>query len=63
MVGNTAETEGGAIKFNGVAPIFYEDSNIFIKNKALYGPNIASYAVKINYFIGYSSKAINYLSN
>ena len=42
---NTAN-EGGALKYDKKIPNFHESSNIFSKNKAIYGENIASYPIR-----------------
>jgi hypothetical protein len=37
---------GGAVKFTGKKPIIKED-NFFVNNTAVYGPDHASYSVKL----------------
>lgn len=43
---NEGFSEGGAIKWAKAMP-FISENNIFENNKAIYGPNIASYALRI----------------
>ena len=43
---NTAR-DGGAIKWTKLSPIIDNNSNIFINNKAYYGSDLASYAIRI----------------
>ena len=45
FIGNTAIRQGGALNYNYVRPSL--SSNSYQNNSALYGPNIASYPVKI----------------
>ena len=45
FIGNTAIRQGGAINYNYVRPRL--SRNLYQDNSALYGPNIASYPVKI----------------
>ena len=42
---NTATSRGGAIRYNLYRPTF--ENNTYIGNSAAYGPNIASYAIKV----------------
>jgi hypothetical protein len=45
-LGNTAIESGGAIEYDVYRPTFV--NNYFENNTAVYGPNIASYPIKIN---------------
>ena len=45
FIGNTAVRQGGALNYNYVRPSFR--NNLYQNNSALYGPDIASYPVKI----------------
>jgi hypothetical protein len=45
MIGNKATESGGAIEYDIYRPEFV--NNEFVNNSAIYGPNIASYPVKI----------------
>jgi hypothetical protein len=45
FINNTALQDGGAIKYNSYPPIL--NNNTFTNNQAVYGPNVASYPVKI----------------
>lgn len=46
FLSNTAEMEGGAIKWSENKP-FIEDDNLFKNNSALYGNDIASYPIRL----------------
>ena len=62
FISNSAELEGGAIKFYNDIPIL-EDSNVFINNQAQYGSNIATYPIRmiLNFYnkANFSSKFHN----
>ena len=46
FINNTATTNGGAILYDYYKPTF--SGNTYTNNTALYGPNVAGYAVKVN---------------
>ena len=48
FIGNTAVRQGGALNYNYARPSL--SHNFYQDNSALYGPNIASYPVKIKLF-------------
>lgn len=54
FINNSATFQGGAIKYDVFRP-FLQD-NIFLNNTALYGPDIASYPIKVKFVNNDSDK-------
>lgn len=54
FINNSATSQGGAIKYDVFRP--YLQDNIFTNNTALYGPDIASYPIKVKFVNNDSDK-------
>ena len=47
---NTAFKQGGAIKWTGSQPLI-DNSNYFFNNNAIYGQNIATFPIRLNWIV------------
>jgi hypothetical protein len=47
FIENEANFDGGAFKWYGITPKFFEYHNTFINNSAIYGPDNASFASRL----------------
>lgn len=59
FTGNKAKKEGGGIKFTDIIPNI--DSTLFDNNYADYGPDIASYPIRIQFKVYANSKSIVFI--